>query len=615
MIDNLSTPDPASLLQQATAALQAGRAAEARALCQQVLQTLPGQPDALQVMAMALAAQGDADGAEEHFRQSLSRAPRRADILVNFGHLLRRMDRRSDARSRFRKAVKVSPAFVPGWYNLGLVAREIGDVNEALRCARKVTELDPAYPPGWELLAAIEQGRERNDLAIEACRAGLKHLPEAPRLHYSLGQLLRQECDFTAAAEAYRRAEDCGFQSPDLYINRLEALSEAGDIEQAITCADSGLEKFPDSAALHRTRAHLHWEAGMEGDPVDPLRQAARSLPNDAALWYTLSRLLDRLGRRQDSIAAIEEARGAGCPETPELLMQEALCRAYAGRPGEATDLFNQLIQRFPEHKDARLTFAQHALTHGDPARAEQLCAEVLESHPIDQLAWCYRGTAWQLLEDEREHWLLDYERMVRPVPIPPPAGYADTIAFMRDAQEALETLHNTEAHPIEQSLRGGTQTNGFLFRLKHPILSVLEQQIRLAIGQVLADFPDEPQHPFWGRKIASPRGDGIRFSGAWSVRLRSEGYHTNHIHTEGWISSALYIALPDVVQAGGDTSGHIQFGVPMTELGLDLAPRRIIQPQVGSLALFPSYMWHGTIPFSSEQPRITVAFDLQPQP
>jgi len=29
---------------------------------------------------------------------------------------------------------------------------------------------------------------------------------------------------------------------------------------------------------------------------------------------------------------------------------------------------------------------------------------------------------------------------------------------------------------------------------------------------------------------------------------------------------------------------------------------------------LFPSYFWHGTLPFHSDQPRLTVAFDVVPE-
>jgi hypothetical protein len=37
------------------------------------------------------------------------------------------------------------------------------------------------------------------------------------------------------------------------------------------------------------------------------------------------------------------------------------------------------------------------------------------------------------------------------------------------------------------------------------------------------------------------------------------------------------------------------------------------VRPELGLLVLFPSYFWHGTLPFHSEQPRLTVAFDVVP--
>jgi hypothetical protein len=59
--------------------------------------------------------------------------------------------------------------------------------------------------------------------------------------------------------------------------------------------------------------------------------------------------------------------------------------------------------------------------------------------------------------------------------------------------------------------------------------------------------------------------------------------------------------------------AGCLQFGEPPTELGLGLGPRRIIKPRAGRLVLFPSYLWHGTLPFTDDAPRMTVAFDVVP--
>lgn len=374
--------------------------------------------------------------------------------------------------------------------------------------------------------------------------------------------------------------------------------------------ADRGVRRFPDHAPLHRIRARMHWELGAPGDPVETLHEAARSHPGQAELWRTLAELLDRLERKDEAREVLAEARRCGCPETPELRLREALSLASAGDDGTATRLLEGLVQACPGHAGIRLAFAQHALSNADPARAEELCAEVLAQAPLDQLALAYRGTAWQMLGDPREAWLLDYQRMISQVRVPPPAGYASTADFFEALAEVLTTLHRTQAHPIEQTVRGGTQTNGFLFRLKHPLLRALEAQIRLAVREALAAFPRDPDHPFWGRR---PQGDAVRFAGAWSVRLASAGYHTSHMHPEGWISSALYVALPEEVRRASDHSGHIQFGVPLLDKDPGLAPRRVVKPETGTLVLFPSYMWHGTIPFQSQQPRLTVAFDLLP--
>jgi hypothetical protein len=81
-------------------------------------------------------------------------------------------------------------------------------------------------------------------------------------------------------------------------------------------------------------------------------------------------------------------------------------------------------------------------------------------------------------------------------------------------------------------------------------------------------------------------------------------------------MSSAFYVSLPPAMQADTENAtpaGCLQLGQPLAELGLDLPPRRVLQPRPGVLALFPSYVWHGTVPFEDREPRLTIAFDMQP--
>jgi hypothetical protein len=84
-------------------------------------------------------------------------------------------------------------------------------------------------------------------------------------------------------------------------------------------------------------------------------------------------------------------------------------------------------------------------------------------------------------------------------------------------------------------------------------------------------------------------------------------------VHHEGWLSSACYIALPDAVAHSPGREGWLKFGEPGVATQPRLGPEHFVQPECGRLVLFPSYMWHGTVPFGGDTPRLSVAFDLLP--
>jgi hypothetical protein len=59
---------------------------------------------------------------------------------------------------------------------------------------------------------------------------------------------------------------------------------------------------------------------------------------------------------------------------------------------------------------------------------------------------------------------------------------------------------------------------------------------------------------------------------------------------------------------------GILTFGEPGIATNPALGPEYSVRPEVGMLVLFPSYFWHGTVPFRSSQARLTVAFDAVPE-
>jgi hypothetical protein len=229
-------------------------------------------------------------------------------------------------------------------------------------------------------------------------------------------------------------------------------------------------------------------------------------------------------------------------------------------------------------------------------ARAEPL----LDAPDADQL-WPYAAIIWRLLGDRRAEWLYD-SRLVGVYDI---SGQVGDLAALADC---LRRLHVTAAHPIGQSVRGGTQTDGPLFARREPEFQNLRRRISDAVTAHVQQLkPVDPRHPVL-RHV--PAFSGVRFAGSWSVRLTGGGHHTSHLHPQGWLSSAFYVVVPPQAASGKPPSGWLVLGAPPAELGLDLPPVRLIEPKPGCLVLFPSIMWHGTVPFDAGE-RMTAAFDV----
>jgi uncharacterized protein (TIGR02466 family) len=177
-----------------------------------------------------------------------------------------------------------------------------------------------------------------------------------------------------------------------------------------------------------------------------------------------------------------------------------------------------------------------------------------------------------------------------------------------RDLAAALHDRHRFSNHPLDQTLRNGTQTSRSLLTEPDPAIRAILQAFEAPIAEYRAALTASANHP-----LSVANTGATRFTGAWSVLLKRNGFHVNHIHPEGMLSSAYYVEVPPQAQDQALKSGWIKFGEPRYPLP-GLTAERYVQPRPGRLVLFPSYMWHGTNPIYGEEPRLCIAFDMRPQ-
>ena len=492
-------------------------------------------------------------------------------------HLLRAADPR-DPEQLFRAVV---------------LANRAGLEAEALPLARAGAERHPADPRMWQMLGLVQRRLDDLAEAVPALARAAALAPDDVLIAHSHARATL-EAGLPAVA-LFERAHLLAPTDASILLGRVAAQFAEGRLDEAIEGLDAQLRIHPGWTPGHASAARLRWLRGERESFTVSLEEALKVAWTAIPLWrelvdtYMHAAMYDRV---HETLARARAAAG----ESPVFDALEAVATAEQGRIEEADRLFAALgpIQ----HVTMAARYLRHLLRAGRPAEAAAV-AEQWSGRDPDNLVIPYQSAAWRLLGDERWQWLEGDGRLVRVYDI------GDRLPSLEALAERLRGLHFSLHQPLEQSLRGGTQTDGALFSRIEPEIRALRALIVETVEQHVAQLPPpEAGHP----TLLRERGP-IRFAGSWSVRLTGEGFHVNHVHPAGWISSAFYVALPEAAMGGDSHAGWLSLG-EATELGLELPPIRLIEPKPGRLVLFPSTMWHGTRPFP-EGERLTVAFDV----
>jgi tetratricopeptide (TPR) repeat protein len=568
---------------------------------------LGADPDVLLLTGAIRLAQRRFAEAANLFVRARNTDPRRPEFAHSHGVALAAQEKWEEALAAFRTATRTRPDFAPSYLEAGRLLERLERFGEAESSYRRLLRAVPGQADALLSLSALLMEQQRADEAEALLRRALTTAADPAiqaALHNNLGMALRAQNRNEEALAAFDCAGQINPALPYLDAQRADALQQ--------------LKRHDEALALYRKM--------LAANPADP------------KLHEFYNELLYRLDRRDEYLKSYDRA-----PRTRDLLLGKAFFLSHEEKSGEAIALYEELLARDPNdrdalagaaralaltgrHPDAGAAFARAlardptdpalfadaarvALKAGDPQKAVALCEQGLAVSPHDQNCLSVIGLGWRLMDDERDEDLSGYDRFVRAFDLDPPEGFSRMEDFNAELNAYLDRVHQGTGEYINQSLRQGSQTGGQLFGAGHPLVEKLRARIGEAVADYIAALKEDERHPFLSR-----RARDFRFHGSWSARLRDCGFHTNHIHPSGWISSAYYVHLPETVQDRQGRQGWIKFGEPVFPLALKEPVRRAVQPAVGRLVLFPSFLWHGTIPFHGPQ-RTTIAFDVVPTP
>lgn len=592
------------LLQAGLAAQKAGRAAQAEQAYAQVLAIDPRNPDAWQLLGLLAKNNGRPDLAVDHMRRSLDANPRQPGVWSNLGNLHLSEHRPADALACYDRAIALMPGNAEFHYHRAKALHALRRLDEATKACGAALKHSPQHVPSLLMLGLIHGESDHLTDAEAALRRAHMLAPDHPLVLINLGSILRRQHRYADAEPLIRRAVQLTPQSKDAWLLLGNLMGDLSRHEESIAAFQTAIQHDPLNRDAHRNLARRLWTLGRLDDVFTAIYAVMRAQPQSARALDIAAELQAEFGfvdaAMQNCALALTLA-----PDDPSVLRRQSALLLRADRPAEAVPLLQQLSANHPDNLPVRNDLALALLRSGDRAAARRVALQTLATFPHDQYALALLGTL-DRLEDVENHGEIDACLAV--FDLPPPEGWTDQQSFISDCLAVLDRLHDTVNEPIHLTLRKGTQTSANLFaqRTDAPLVA-LRAQILAAVHGYVDAMPTKPSHPYFGR-----RTKGLSFAGSWSSRLRDGGFHTHHIHPEGWISGVYYLQVPPAAEAG-DQSGWLTFGVPNLGPETSLPALHAVQPRPGRLVLFPSYFWHGTVPFQDEIPRITIAFDLVP--
>lgn len=595
--------DLATGLQRALALLRDENAEGAHRLLRELSDTHPRSPDVWQLLALAEKRLAHFAAAEAAFLESIRLQPQ-VHVLTNLGNLYRHQAKHDEALQQYQRALELDQSHVPAEVNRGQSLLALQRFAAAEESFNRVLQTVPDHLNGRVGLAQVLQQQGRQAEAIDLFQQVLLQQPDHLPALNGMGISLKVLGFADDAVELLTKACHQSPETVEIWVNLASAFAQADRDEEAVAAYQRAIALDPLNSELHE------WCNGYLGviDHPEHLRsyqQALEVQPAAAELAAPYARKLLLLNRADEALAALDACLHHA-PNKALLLCERSHILRESGDFSAAVAAAKVAFEQDASSYGTRRELATALMASGEGYEdARNLLGQLLTDYPQDQGILALYATALRYTEAWDEYRrLIDYQTMVHVKTVAP--GMPTDTAVPETWIACLLGLHTTNRHPIEQSLVGGTQTLDDLFSRAESELVQLQSALADQIQVVLSGLPNLEDHPLYGRNSGN-----FRFSDSWSVRLRQQGFHKNHYHSAGWLSSAYYVRVPDAVDRGGE--GWIKFGEPGFRAKEPLSAEYWVKPRAGQLVMFPSYLWHGTEPLVTASERITIGYDILP--
>jgi tetratricopeptide (TPR) repeat protein len=527
-------------------------------------------------------------------------------------------------------AVKITQEFPEhqfGWKVLGVVLKQTGRIIESLVPSQKAATLSSQDAEAHSNLGNTLQELGRLDEAEASYTQAIALKPDYAAAHSNLGNTLQKLGRLDEAEASYRQAIGLKPDYAEAHCNLGNTLKELGRLEETEASYMQAILLKPDYAEAHYNLGVTLQELGRLEEAEASYTQAISLKPDFAEAHYNLGNTLGKLGRLEEAEASLRQAIALK-PDFAKAHSYLGVTLKELGRLDEAEASYTQAIALKPDFAEAHSNLGhmlrerskyEEAIHHYDLVNTDDAMAQSLEClytgknyTEFDKRLYSLSASGNMNLRVAAVSSFAAHQ-MKKKDPYPFCTNPLDFISINNLAEYNFysdtfldKIIKEADGYQLtweSRTTKFGFQGPSNVFENPSKTISHLECIVQQAVDAYYDTFKFESNLfiKYWPRKYKLV---------GWYNRLVMNGYHTSHIHPRGWLSGVIYLKTTDL---SNNDEGAIEFGLHGYDLPItdEDYPRKLHRPKRGDIVLFPSSLFHRTIPFTMDSERCVIAFDI----
>ena len=515
------------------------------------------------------------------------------------------------------------------WKVLGAVLNQSGKFKDSLGAMRKSIEFAPTDYEAHMNLAVTLKALGRYEEAEASYRKALLINPDFAEGHYNFGVLLSVQSKYKEAESRFAKAVALRDVYPEANYNLGVMLHLQGKLKEASGCYSEAIAQQPDYPEALLNLANVLTDLGNFDEAERRYQTLVEVHPNFPEAHYNFGRLLYKLGRLKESEIRYIKA----------ISLNKSLASAHSDlgntlkdlkREVEAEASYRNAIRIDPRHSDAHFNLGlllrqkgvlKEAINHFNLSPGHNSTSQAMECLYIDKDYVAFEKRMKTIAQsDDRNIRLAAVSAFVsqqtetrdlynfckNPLDFVFKANLSE---FIGDANRLIEGIIE-EANRLKLSWESATTKSGFqssnkIFDTPDRNIARLKATLLMAIEVYYDQFKDEDNSFIKNWPV------GRELIGHYNILLKN-GYQDSHIHPTGWLSGVIYLKT---VSSPNNNEGAVEFSLHGYDLPIirNNIPKKVHRPSRGDIVLFPSSLFHRTVPFYQDMERCVIAFDLLP--